>query len=231
MAITILPWHLPFWYRDLTLFVDPATRSAGASLSGVEQVVVSGADKWRASVDFSTIPPQHLLAWRGFLARLRGRAQAFELPIVDLQARYCQQDDLPAWVTRGTPYADGAYHAPGGEGYYARDEESDIVAPALAGSAQISIDLSSWGEILQSGSYFMLDSYLHIADYVDHDPDTNIASIDISPPLRADVGAATIFSPQAYLVCRLDNDASGVAVAEYTSYAAPSFSVIEVLER
>lgn len=232
MPLTIHTWPAAIKFRLIDLMNDAQTRSGGQSVSGREQVVVSGADKWRCKIELPTLRAEYVKPYRAFLARVRGRGNAFALPIAD--NHFWPSDaklGLSAPQNRnGIPFAGGAFFSDG-TGFAADDIYAEgIVSNAAIGAVQITVDLSTWGEILEIGQYFGLDDWAHIVTGIVYDS-AGVATIDFMPPLRRAVVSTTQFRFRPVLVCRFEKDDSGRHPLDIGRFTSPRLDVVEVLER
>ncbi len=79
-----LPWPNILFPGALMWMLENTSRGGGISTNGMEQFVGSGSSRWRA--DYESVPIQtedEVLAWRAFLAAMRGRAGTVLLPVID----------------------------------------------------------------------------------------------------------------------------------------------------
>lgn len=81
--MTAYPFPAEIKPRSIMFHPQNASRSGGVSTNGLEQVVESGAGRWRASLTAPVATDAQILAWRAFLARIRGRANTILVPVYD----------------------------------------------------------------------------------------------------------------------------------------------------
>ena len=66
------------------------------------------------------------------------------------------------------------------------DPQAPVTVAALAGTTEVQVDLSGFGEVLNLGHVIGFGDVTHIVENIDYD-DSTVATIEISPPLRADL--------------------------------------------
>lgn len=210
MAVLVYP-PLLLSFTSLMWQIGLVSRSGGPSLLGTEQIVSSPAGRWMA-----TITPQvgtmawngseELLAYRGLMARLRGRANVVALPYFDGRG--------PAQLL-GLPSV-----------------EAELAAAASMNAVQIVLTYPS-GVAPLPGQAFSIEatdggSWLHqIAAVVDQDGDDY--TVLISPWLREDYAAGIaveVDNPTSRM--RLVTDLSGaLTIQAGQAWANPTLEFVE----
>jgi hypothetical protein len=241
MVMRIVDWPPTLAYKMHDLIVDPATQSAGAPLIGDEQIVSSHAEHWRADITFNTLKQEWIKPYRALVAAAKGRYNAIAVPIFDgpnsfgpeLTGATEAQGFDGVTFDDDTPFSDGwgfdasiaEYLSVSGSPHKG---DTVVVLNAFTGTLQSS---------LQAGMYFMLGTYLYLAEAVTKDEATGHLTVDIDPPLREDIpfGIDTptdvpfVWPP--YLVCRFTEDLTGRHELDFGRFTQPKISVIEVVER
>lgn len=194
-------------------FPDHAARSGGPSLTGGEQFVETPGGRWIAQQEVYIRTADQVMAWRGFLARLRGQAGTVRLgpsgqgarapwpldpqgvPVTPKRVRHPELD--------GTTYADPA------------NRVDNLIAATLASSAllnavtlgvtraNVTLPVEQVGAparvgtpaLLRVGQYLGLGGRLYLIDEIVVDNGL-FANVRVWPWLRADAasGAAVNFT-------------------------------------
>lgn len=208
MAVSAMDWPiaLPPWKVDF--FVDQPSRSGGASLTGSEQIIVSNAGRWRASVTLTVRGEAANLALRAMVASLEGRAGTILVPV---------------WERFRSKDMDGRTLSPAsGVGYSCSDYNFDVTGfgqsdavfaqmavNASAGATQISVDLVD-GEGPRPGHFFGIADRIHRCAAVWQEEEGDPTQIRFWPRLRAAaLAGATVILDRPVCLMRFQDDAAG----------------------
>lgn len=187
-------WHL-----------ENTSRSGGVSLTGGEQVVSSGASRWRARLTLAIRKPAEVLAWRGLLASLQGRAGTVALGPKDTPQIAWPVNEYGRKVTPrsvGNPQLAGTIFAdPPIVTNAIVIGQITVAAPLRATFIRYSI---TTGAVLLPGHYIGIGGRLYVVS------ETGEGSCSIQPPLRTATPAGTAIEIQAPTTpMRLASDDSG----------------------
>lgn len=144
---TLKPQH------NIIPYLEKHVASSGASLSGVERVLVTDAGRWRYGFSLPLRTRANVMAWKKFTVESEGRANIVRVPICDFGI----QTDIGAGALTATvadnpslTYSDLVYHSDG-TGF------TQAFSPPLSGgqgSSTIKITLSSAVFVPQPGHFF-----------------------------------------------------------------------------
>ncbi|MEF2550005.1 hypothetical protein VQ042_01330 [Aurantimonas sp. A2-1-M11] len=188
--------------------IENASRSGGVSTNGLEQIVGSGAGRWRASLGGIYVRTNaQVLAWRAFRLSLRGRTGTVLVSPFDGKRVNWPKDAYgralhPGFTRRrhldGTIYEDPEIPT-----------ESEVNATFAAAAARRATTVQiavSQGEAIKAGQYLSpSEGRLHVVVGV-----INSTTFSIEPPLRDAVtlGQAVNFT-RPTCEMRLMDDGSG----------------------
>lgn len=222
--VDVIPWPRDVLRpRDLTPALRTATRSAGVSLAGVEQIVDPGTRRWEITFDIGTeFNGQTLRAFEALVRRMRGRRNVAAIPICD---PYRYGSDVSP---EQEPWSDGTWFSDG-TGFVGDESHPLYATEALeAGATTLTQDLANPPRPgLRVGDFFSFDGFLYAVDEVDG------ATIVFSPELRRDVPAGTrIVTDPAVFYGRFARDDEGVRTREYLRWGKPvTVTFVEAFDR
>ncbi len=222
--VDVIPWPRDVLRpRDLTPALRTATRSAGVSLAGVEQIVDPGTRRWEITYDIGNeFNGQTLRAFEALVRRMWGRRSVAAIPICD---PYRYGSDVSP---EQEPWSDGAWFSDG-TGFLGDESHPLYATEALeAGATTLTQDLANPPRPgLRVGDFFSFDGFLYAVDEVDG------ATIVFSPELRRDVPAGTrIVTDPAVFYGRFARDDEGVRTREYLRWGKPvTVTFVEAFDR
>jgi hypothetical protein len=157
------PWPDTLRASDVAFVLENVSRGGGPGLGGFEQVVISGASRWRATISIPIRKNAEILAARTLFALLDGRVGTVAVPAFDGRRANWPVDVYgrrldPGFTRRkrldGTIYADPRI-----------PPESAIVAvadvAAAAGTTSLAIAISQ-GSAPQAGQYVGIAGRLYV---------------------------------------------------------------------
>lgn len=212
----------------------PRSRGGGVSLSGVEQVVSSGAGIWKATIGNVAIrTSDQIRLWRSLQALLQGRvnpvlvspcdAARTPWPLDGTGRPIMARDDIPH--DDGTLFSDGA-------GYGQNVIVAYSIADAARGATALTFNIDV-GSALAGGEHFSIGERLYRIVTVDGG-ETGLGgfsyTVGIWPPLRdaAPAGSALEFDrPRCRMRLAID-DAMDVDL-DLNRFASPSVTFLEDL--
>jgi len=173
------PWFFP---KSAMFYPEGASRSAGQSLSGSEQVTAINP-RWRARVAGPVVTETTVLAWRGFVGAMNGRAGTVL---------------VPKWEQHGVRDANGRMLSDIDMASYDGDTlnfdltgfgQSDLVHATLAANAtlngtRISVSVLD-GQGPQPGHYFGIAERLHLVTHHWQESPDDPVQLQFTPWLRA----------------------------------------------
>lgn len=208
--------------------IENASRSGGVSTNGQEQIVGSGAGRWRASLGGIYVRTNaQVLAWRAFKLSLRGRTGTVLVSPFDGKRVNWPKDAYgrvlhPRFTRRrrldGTAFADPEIPA-----------ESEVIATFAAAAARRATTVQitvSQGEPIKVGQYFSPSAgRLHVVTAA-----INATTFSIEPPLRDAVtlGQSVNFT-RPTCEMRLVEDASGALDIQLARTGMVSMDFTEVV--
>lgn len=215
-------------FTSLSWQIREVSRSGGPSVLGSEQIVTGPAGRWYASLTLSVgvmawNGSDELLAYRGFMARLRGRSGVVDLPYFDGRG--------PAQIAafaRHVPHSDETDFSDISD--YAIANFYALMAPASMNATQVQITLAP-GFKLQPGQVFTVPGgWMHeIAAITAHDAGGNHWTVEVSPWLREDFASAVMVNlttPTSRM--RLVGDDSGLLrIDAGQPWANPTIELVE----
>jgi hypothetical protein len=229
MAISLPPILIP----SRTMFIqENASRSGGVSITGAEQVVVSGGGRWRAQLSFPVGREEWVLSWRALIARLQGRARTVLVTPFDAYA--------PADINgRRLPPIEGAPIESNDGGLlfsdtsaFGQDEATyvTLAANASLGATRITVTGAASWMVPRPGQYFGIGENLYMAELVYQASVSTTWTIDFSPRLRAAaVTGARIITDRPMCTMRLADDKAGELALDYSRWGAGVLDLVEAV--
>lgn len=147
---TLKPQH------NIIPYLEKHVASSGASLSGVERVLVTDAGRWRYGFSLPLRTRANVMAWKKFMVESEGRANIVRVPICDFGIQTdIGTGALTATVADnpGVSYSDGTYHSDS-TGF---DQPHFPPVSGGRGATTIKVTLASSVFVPQPGHFF---SYL-----------------------------------------------------------------------
>lgn len=213
---SILTANLEGWW------LDARTRSGGESIEGRELVISSGLARWRATITIPLFERARILAYRGWLAQMDGRANMTMIGPCD-----CANGNRVAPLIGHIPYFDQVFHTDGA-GFSQGGNDPDVVTVAPVGSNSVRIFLAGTQLPLVSGSFIGLGGYLYVVTSVALQPGEE-AILTFKPKLRAQVEVGTVVEwCHARAPMRLMSDDSGRFDLSLGRYGTATLDLVEV---
>lgn len=218
----IIDWPFGLSPRTPSLRLINQTRSAGESITGFEQVADPASQRWALTLEFNTLKREFILPFRAMIAKARGRANVFRVPIPD---SWLWPDDAAIGIVKRTSRADRWPDVADA------GAATDIAATisGLTGQTSAAVNFSAILEpelVIFPGHYFGAGDDLHIITDLSWAGST--ATITFEPSFRRDhTGSAFKLRPS--LICRMAADESGEHPLEWGKRTAPVLELVEVL--
>lgn len=217
-------WPPALRFSDLQFQLVSLSRSGGQTLSGVEQVVTSPAGIWRASVTVPVRPRDDaVLAYRGLIARLRGRVGAALVPVCDGRGPAARAGRPVVAV----PHSDAALHSDGA-GYGQPFSGGRLNAAAIRGATEI--DVAMDGDVPVEGMYFSLPGgELHVVAQIVAITGP-VYRLRVAPWLRiARAAGVRLDFDRPLCRMRLASDETGALSLSLNRFATPSIEFVEIV--
>lgn len=212
--------------------IENASRSGGASIGGAEQVTVSDAGRWRATMTIPLVREEWILSFRGWLAALDGRAGEFEVGPFDAYAPH----DING--RRLSPI--GAAPIASNDGgllfqdnsAFGQDEpvHAQTAASAALRATRITVSTDASWMAPRPGQYFGIGKRLHICIGAYRANVADPWTIDFRPPLRSAVASGErVITDRPVSIMRLANDDTGALSLEYSRWGSATLELVEAI--
>lgn len=209
--------------RHQNFWIDAPDGGFGPGLDGSEQIVYSENRVWIGEVVLPDLTRDQALVARAFGDRLRGRANAWRMPLInkgtprylgDEQAFFSEIGVPADDVARGHILFDDGASFDDGAGFALPDhEEPTVSAAATIGADVIQLD-GYLGRNLAVGAFFsdVLDYAYRVVENVD-------GQVTFNPPLRAALAIGDRIEVSApYIQVRLADQKQLRVLQEYCEY-------------
>jgi len=218
------PGFLP---KTAMFYPEGASRSGGQSISGSEQVTAINP-RWRARVAGPVLTEETVLAWRGFVAAMGGRAGTVLVPkwerygVRDANGRELSQMDMATYD------GDGLNFDLSGFG------QSDLTHATLAASAALNATRISAtmldGQGPRPGQYFGIGQRLHLVSHAWQETEGSTMQLQFTPWLRqaATAGARVILDRPVCLM-RFADDMTGELELDMGLWGSGALEFVEAI--
>ncbi|MBD8902790.1 hypothetical protein [Methylobacterium bullatum] len=208
-----------------------SSRSGGQTISGQEQVVISPAGRWKATVTIPITDRRYgplerqdaVLAFRWIVSG--GRAATIMVPHRDGRGPAHRARIVPCGGS--VPHSDGTPHSDDTE--YAQEFTGAVLnAVAAMNATQITVTLATGLRMLPGMRFSLPDGRMHeIADIVGFNG-ANLWTVIIGPWLRADYPAGTPLNfDRAVCRMRLATDEGAALSLSLNRFGTPSLEFVE----
>ena len=217
--------------HDVMWRLETQSRSGGVSLTGSEQIVSSGAGRWRCRIDLRTYGTSHdgreeaVLALRAFVAQMEGRVGEILLPAFD---GYRPRDAAGNMLSDVEQVPLGHLFLFDHLGFGQQElTHATLAAPAALRATEIAVTVLD-GQGPRPGHYFSLGERLYIAQLVWRAAPDSETHIRFSPPLRtaATTGERVILDKPRCLM-RLASDDTGELVLQMRKWGETTIEFVE----
>jgi hypothetical protein len=229
MAANAISWPPLLIPRQASFQIDVPSRSGGLSMTGSEQVTVSAAGRWKARLDVPLARENRILAMRGLLAQLEGRAGTVLVPKWE---RYGPRD---ANGKRMAQLATAGYENCGLNAdlsAFGQDEfdHAELASSAAAGSTQISVTLAAGIDGPRPGQYFGVGQRLYLCQSVWQEEEGDPLQVQFTPRLReAGVSGDRVILDRPVCLMRLADDDSGNVMLDRGLFGTATFDFVEAI--
>ncbi|WP_107495648.1 hypothetical protein [Thalassobius sp. I31.1] len=232
----IVDWPEGPYIRSVDWFLLGDSHSGGVGLDGEEQIVGVENRRWVAKITLNEIWGPDIPKFRAFIDQLRGRVNAFRVPVCNLYAYRFNGSDAEFWASLGypqsvidqgwEPFDDGTVFDDGTGFELPVYEPAALVAAAPEG-ASTAVTGNIAGRKMPVGTYFSVDGFLY---RIESNQD---GVLKFNPPLRkALVSGQVLETDRPEIIVRMKDDQSGRGAADYERFLKGiSFEVSEVFQR
>lgn len=229
MAANAISWPPLLIPRQASFTLDVPSRSGGLSMTGSEQVTVSGAGRWRARLDVPLARENRILEYRALMAQLQGRAGTVLVPKWerygprDANGRRLSQLQTAGYESCGLNFDLSAF----GQDVVVH---ASLAAAAAAGTTQISVTLEPGIDGPRPGQYFGIGDRLYLCQSVWQDEEGDPTNIRFFPWLRAASASGTrVILDRPVCLMRLADDGSGNVMLDAGRHGTASFEFVEAI--
>lgn len=204
------------------------SRSGGSGFNGVTQVVSPLSGLWELAYIFEMAKEKHGRTYRALKMEMKGRFGWVRLPIFDpWRVRFVDA----GWPTVEVPWSDEAPWSDETPWAFP-DITTTVGADGLLGDEEITLEVASINDALETGHFFSINDYLYLIVRPVNDMTGGKRRFKIGPPLRQDVTVGDeVKVGRPTILCRLADDRSGSTTWRLGKFGEPSMEFIEVLER
>lgn len=211
--------------RPATFHPENPSRSGGISLTGSEQVTISPAGRWRATLELPVYSELTALAYRAFIAQLEGKAGTVLVPKWEV---FGPRDMNGRRFSFRDTASDGLNFDLTGFGQ-SDQTHAVLAAGAALGATRISVALLD-GEGPRPGQYFGLGQRLHLCQAVWQVSEGDPTTIQFWPRLRQAVPSGErVILDRPVCLMRLAEDMSGELDLDTQNQGRPTMEFVEVL--
>lgn len=196
---------------DATYFIKTTSRSAGAGLSGHEQIISSDTGVWMVSLTLALeLNGERMRRFEAQVSMMRGRLNAALLPICD-PFRYGG-----AVAPLQQPYSDGTWHTDGtGFRNGTGAQPAQTVGSAQAGTSELTVKLTEpTRPSFRVGDFFTHDGFLYRTVRRNEG-----GWVKFEPPLRRAIGAGqTLATDPPLWRAKFATDDQGMRVRQFLKW-------------
>lgn len=229
MAANAISWPPLLIPRQASFQLDSMSQSGGLSMTGSEQVTVSNAGRWKARLDVPVARENRVLALRGLLAQLGGRAGTVLVPKWerygprDANGRRMAQLATAGYSGCGVNFDGSAF----GQDDFAHATTS---ASAALGATQISLTLATGIDGPRPGQYFGIGDRLYICNAAWQEDEGDPLVVQFAPRLRVAVASGTrVILDRPVCLMRLANDDSGELMLDAGRFGTTNLDFVEAI--
>lgn len=231
MVARAMQWPAALPPRRVDFFMANQSRSGGPSMSGSEQITVSPAGMWKASVTVAIRGESSNLAVRQFVAQMEGRAGTVLVPKFDkfrprdVNGRQFSQANAAGY---DEPRQNGFNFDLSGFGQY-EPVQATLATGAALGATQLALNLLD-GEGPRPGHYFGIGQQLYRCQQVWQVNEGDPTQVQFTPRLRAAAPAGTpAIIDRPVCLMRFATDDEGEMALSRAGSGLVSFNFIEVI--
>lgn len=225
--MTDVYWPRALCPLDFTIHPQATVKTGGRTMTGVEQIVASGAMFWRASFSFRVRSRDNILLWRAIQAKLRGRENVLRMGPFDFgrgPARIEGGSGLPTTVT----HSDFATFDDLSE-YEQSFTDARVSVVAAARDTTLTATVTGYTSAIQPGQFVSIDDRLYLLESVST-PSAGVRTLGIYPGLRSAAGVGTKIDFDRPLGrWRIASEDSGEMSLDMLKLSVVSINLVEAL--
>lgn len=232
MAANAIAWPAALFPQSSAFKMDVPIRSGGLSVTGYEQVTVSTAGRWRASLSVGVYTEGAVLAARALGAQMQGRAGTILVPKWEMYG--VRNGNGRRFEQQGTAQYENA-SIQGETNFdlsaFGQEEETHatLAASAALGATQISVNLLD-GEGPRPGQYFGISNRLHLASHVWQVEPGAATNIRFWPPLRSAHASGTrVILDRPVCLMRFEGDSAADLMLDFGRWGSLSLDLVEAV--
>jgi len=215
-----------------TFHLENTSRTGGISINGAEQVVRSGAGRWRATMEFPVAKEEWILSFRAFVAEIGGRSGECEVPVLDLYApsdingkRLSPYDT----ATLGSGQSAHLLHDGAGLGQH-EPTHVTLYENAALRATRIKLTAGPSWTVPRPGQYFGINSRLYIATHSYRATEQDPWTVGFRPPLRAAASAGDrVITDRPVCTMRLAKDDTGELELRFARWGRATLEFVEAI--
>lgn len=235
-----IPWPSILRPRTVSWTLENPSRTGGVSITGAEQVVASGASRWRCAMTIPAVREEWILSLRALAASLDGRAGEVEVPVFDVwtaaDLRGARLSPEPTATFGAQSRAPLLFDLAG----LSQSPTNTLVmaASASAGATRINVaTIGPDGEPVDAswlaprpGTYIGIGARLHIVAGAWRAAPGDAWTLDIRPRLRAAVASgARVATDWPVSTMRLAADDAARLELEFGRFGEASIEMVEAV--
>ena len=229
MAGKAIAWPAAVFPKSAMFHPDSQSKSGGLSMTGSEQLTVSNAGRWRASLTAPIMTEESVLSWRAFVSMMEGRAGTCLVPkwerygVRNLNGREFDQqpiaeygDDSLNFDLSGFGQSDDIVHA-------------QMAVPAALGATRLSVIIND-GAGPRPGQYIGIGDRLYMVQLAWELVEGGPLQVQVWPRLRAAaVMGERVILDRPVCLMRFATDQTGELSLDMGRWGTPGLELIEAI--
>lgn len=229
MAGKAITWPAAVFPARAMFHPDTQSRSGGQSMTGSEQITVSNAGRWRATLTMPVLTNESILSWRAFISMMEGRAGTCLVP---------KWDNYGVRNVNGREFNEAPIAAYGNDtlnfdlsGFGQSDDvvHSQLQVPVAAGATRLRLIIND-GDGPRPGQYIGIGQRLYMVQAAWQETETGPLHVQIWPRLRASaVMAEPVILDRPVCLMRFANDQTGELELDMGRWGSPGIELVEAI--
>jgi hypothetical protein len=200
------------------------------STTGYEQVTVSTAGRWKATLNVPVLTENAVLAARALSAQMQGRAGTILVPkweMYGVRNGNGRRFEQSATAQYENPSLGGELNFDGSAFGQEEPTHATLAASAALGATQITVNLLD-GEGPRPGQYFGIGNRIHLASHVWQATPGAVTNIRFWPPLRsAAASGARVILDRPVCLMRFADDSVGELALDFGRWGNITLELVE----